>query len=157
VFGVPDYILKEIKPGDSLGITVEALRNEEFPGTVTAVSPSADPKGRVFEVEITVPNPGMVLKDGMIAAVRVASIVKEAHGAVAPLHAVVRPPGDSQGFMVFLVREQDGKCYAQGRKVSIGKVFGNKVAITDGLVAGERIVTTGATLVHEGATVQIIP
>jgi RND family efflux transporter MFP subunit len=157
VFGVPDHVLKQIKLGDTLVTTVEALHNKEFGGSVTAISPSADPKSRVFEVEITILNPELGLKDGMIATVRLSALDKEAAMPIAPLHAIVRPPRDPRGFMVFVVEEHDGTHYARGRTVGIGRVFGNKVAITDGLAVGERIITRGATLVYEGAVVRIIP
>jgi RND family efflux transporter MFP subunit len=157
VFGVPDYVLKEIKLGETLVTTVEAFRNKLFSGTVTAISPSADPKSRVFEVEITIVNPGLELKDGMVATVTLDALTREAATPTAPLHAIVRPPQNPRGFMVFVVEERDGICHAHGRNVEIGRVLGNKVAVTDGLAVGERIITRGATLVYEGAVVQIIP
>ena len=98
VFGVPDYLLKKVKPGESLPITVDALHNKEFQGTITAVSPSADQRSRVFEVEITVSNPDIELKDGMIATVKLAGTGKEDAEPVIPLHAVVRPPSDPHGY-----------------------------------------------------------
>lgn len=156
VFGVPDYVLKQVKPGDSLAITVEALHDKKFDGTVTSVSPSADPRSRVFEVEITIPNPGMELKDGMIATVRIMAKGNEDAVPVVPLHAVVRPPDDPHGFMVFVLEYQDARPVARGRKVKIGRVFGNKVVITEGLSVGQQIITTGATMVSDGRVVKVI-
>ena len=73
VFGISDLMLKHLKLGDQLAVTTEALRGRAFRGLVTAISPSADPKSRVFDVEITIPNPDQNLKVGMIAAVAVAT------------------------------------------------------------------------------------
>lgn len=157
VFGVPDYVLKMVKPGDSLAVTVEALQNKEFKGTITAVSPSADPRSRVFEVEITVSNPDLELKDGMIAMVKLVGTGQDEVVPVIPVHAVVRPPSDPQGYMVFVLEKRDGAYVTRGRQVTIGKVFGNKVVIAHGLVAGEQIITTGATTVSDGSPVNVIP
>ncbi len=156
VLGVPDYLLKVVKPGNSLTITVEALENKEFHGIITAVSPSADQKNRVFDVEITVPNPDLELKDGMIATVRVTGTGQEDVGPVIPLHAIVRPPLDPQGYMVFVIEKRGDNYVARGRKVSIGRVFGNKVVIIHGLATGEQIVTTGATMLSDGRLVNVI-
>jgi RND family efflux transporter MFP subunit len=156
-FGVPDYLLTLVKPGDVITLNVEALQNREFRGIVTAVSPSADPRSRVFEVEVTIANPDGNLKDGMIATVQLSSGVLSEAGPVVPLNAVVRPPGDSQGYMVYVVESREGKQVAHGRRVEIGKVFGNKVAIAKGLNLGEPIITKGATIVFDGAVVTIIP
>ena len=38
----------------------------EFEGQITAVFPAADPKSRVFNVEVTIPNPKGLLQPGMI-------------------------------------------------------------------------------------------
>jgi len=157
VFGVPDHLLKRVRPGESLTITVEALHNKEFQGIITAVSPSADPRSRVFEVEVTVSNPGIELKDGMIATVTLAGIGQEDTAPMVPLHAVMRPPSDPQGYMVFVLEKRDDNYVARGRKVAIGRVFGNKVVIVHGLVPGEQIVTTGATMLSDGRVVNVIP
>jgi RND family efflux transporter MFP subunit len=157
VFGVPDYVLKKVKPGDSLAITVEALQNKEFRGTITAVSPSADQRSRVFEVEMTVSNPDLELKDGMIATVKLVVTGRDEVVPVIPVHAVVRPPSDPQGYMVFVLEKRDGAYVARGRQVTIGKVFGNNVVIAHGLVTGEQIITTGATTVSDGSLVKVIP
>jgi len=157
VFGVPDYVLRQVTPGDSLAVAVDAFQNRQFRGAVTAVSPSADPKSRVFEVEITNPNPQIQLKDGMIATVHVGGGLGGEPVPAVPLNAVVRPPGDAHSFMVFIVDQRDGNPVARGRKVEIGKVFANRVAIASGLAVGDRIITKGSTLVSDGAAVKIIP
>lgn len=157
LFGVPDHILKQIKTGDTLTVTVETLQDKEFKGAVTAISPSADPKSRVFEVEITIANPDFHLRDGMVATVRTAGMAVERSIPVVPLSAVVRPPGESQGYMVFLVEDGDGRKLARGHRVKIGQIFGNSVAIIEGLSSRDSVVTTGASLLSEGVAVSIIP
>jgi membrane fusion protein, multidrug efflux system len=91
VFGISDLMLKHVKLGDQLAVTTEALRDRKFPGLITAISPSADPKSRVFDVEITIPNPDQNLKVGMIAAVAVAKGQTPTAVTVVPLTAVVGP------------------------------------------------------------------
>jgi multidrug efflux system membrane fusion protein len=41
--------------------------------------------------------------------------------------------------------------------VELGEVAGNRVAVTRGLSAGERVITTGAALVADGERVEVIP
>lgn len=154
VFGVPDFMLRRIKPGDPVPITVEALGNETFTGTVTAVSPSADPKSRVFDVEVSIANPGLRLKDGMIVSAKTAG--ENASRLVLPINAIVRDPDDPQGFVVYVFEEAAGKATAKGRKVKIGDVVGNRVTLLEGPAPGERVITTGATMVHDGAPVRRI-
>jgi len=174
VFGVPDTMQARIRPGAALSVVVDALGGREFAGTVTAVSPSADPKSRVFDIELTIPNPGALLKDGMIATVRLEGLeagAPQAAGAVhgepggpggralasVPLQSVVRPPDDPRGYMVFVVEDKDGRTLAKARRVELGDVTGRNVLVRGGLRPGERVVTAGATLIHDGAAVIVVP
>ena len=154
VFGVPDYMLRQVKPGDAVPIRVEALGNDTRSGTVTAVSPSADPKSRVFDVEVRIDNPDLRLKDGMIASATLAGDV--ASKLVLPISAVVRDPDDPEGFVVYVLAEAEGGAKAQARKVTIGDVLGNRVTLLSGPDPGARVITTGATMVYDGAPVRVI-
>ncbi len=158
VFGISDLMLKHLKLGDQLAVTTEALRGREFRGLVTAISPSADPKSRVFDVEITIPNPDQDLKVGMIAAVAVATGQAPTAVTVVPLTAVVRSKTNPEGYALFVVEENDGKKIARLRdNISLGEVYGNMITVTKGVKVGEPVIVTGATLVADGQPVRIIP
>jgi len=112
-------------------------------------------------VEVTIPNPGERLKPGMIAALQVgeeakALASKEALPAVR-LSAIVRPPGETEGYAVFVVGEEGGRPVARVRKVALGEALGNSIAIVSGLKVGERVIVNGATLLTDGEPVRIVP
>jgi RND family efflux transporter MFP subunit len=173
VFGVPDALLSSIKPGQILSIVVDALNLRKFQGTVTAVSPSADSKSRVFDVEVTIQNSDRILKDGMIATVFVEAdnkpdqppapppaLSKEqpfVEMTTVPLQSVVRPPDDPDGYMVFVATEKNGRWFALARRVELGDVAGRSVKVLRGIAPGERVITAGATIVHDGAMLSIVP
>jgi RND family efflux transporter MFP subunit len=169
IFGVPDSLLSRIKAGETLSIVVDALNHREFKGMVTAVSPSADSKSRVFDVEVTIQNSDWVLKDGMIATVFVEGANKpdqlpaQSKGqpimemATVPLQSVVRPPDDPKGYMVFVAAEKNGRWFALARRVELGDVAGRNVKVLQGIAPGERVITAGATIVHDGALLSIMP
>jgi multidrug efflux system membrane fusion protein len=158
VFGISDLMLQNLKLGESLSITTEALRGREFQGLVTAISPSADPKSRVFDVEITIPNPHQELKVGMIAAVAVTTGLAPQALTVVPLTAIVRSRAKPEGYALFVVEEKDGKKIARYRDhVELGEVYGNVIAVTKGVKIGEQVIVTGATLVTDGQPVRVIP
>jgi multidrug efflux system membrane fusion protein len=41
--------------------------------------------------------------------------------------------------------------------VELGEAYGNLIAVTSGLKPGERVVTTGATLIKSGDQARVIP
>ena len=53
VFGVPDTSIGRVRLGQHLAITTDSLP-QQFAGRVSAISPAADPKSRVFSVEVTI-------------------------------------------------------------------------------------------------------
>lgn len=160
VFGVPDVLVGTMRMGTTQSIAVEAVPGQTFHGRITRVAPSADPTSRVFEVEVTIPNADGGLKAGMIASLQIASPTTATAVAAAmlvPLNAVVRPPGDSVGYAVFVVEDQGGHPLARQRRVQLGDVAGNMIRVTAGLQGGERVIVRGATLAVDSQAVRIIP
>ena len=96
VFGVPDIYISRVRIGQHLAITTDALPGE-FPGRVTAISPAADPKSRVFAVEVSLENPRDELKSGMIASLAVQGRELPRAVTAVPLAAVVRDPSRPDG------------------------------------------------------------
>jgi RND family efflux transporter MFP subunit len=160
-FGVSDVMLADLKMGSTLSVGTQSVPGVEFHGRISRISPAADPKSRVFEVELTIPNPEGRLKPGMIAALRVGDDARgRADAQDTPcvrLSAIVRPPGEAEGYAVFVVEEVDGRPVARVRKVSLGEALGNSIAVTSGLKVGERVIVTGATLLTDGDPVRIVP
>ena len=70
VFGVPDTAIGRIKLGSPQTVTTEALPGA-FSGHVTSISAAADPKSRVYSVEVRIDNPQNLLKAGMIASITI--------------------------------------------------------------------------------------
>jgi len=156
VFGVPDTRVSSVKLGAPQTITTTSLPGE-FHGRITSVSPSADPKSRVFSVEVTIPNSDDRLKPGMIATLTLGTANLEQSTTVVPLSAVMRSTKQADGFAVFVVTDQAGKSIARERTVEIGDTQGNLISVTKGLKPGESVVVTGGTLIKDGDEIKVIP
>jgi multidrug efflux system membrane fusion protein len=156
VFGIPDTSISRVKLGQSLSITTDAL-SQPFRGRVTAISPAADPKSRVFTVEVTVDNPKNLLKSGMIASLALDGPRLPQTAFAVPLSAVIRDPETTDGFAVMVTAGDSEFQSVHARSVQLGTVYGNMIGITGGLRSGERVVTTGVTLLKNGGSVRIIP
>jgi RND family efflux transporter MFP subunit len=159
VFGVPDLALQSMKLGATLMLTTDGAPGTEFTGHISRISPSADQTSRVFEVEVTIPNPQGLLKPGMIASLAVsegaAGMAVEV--PVVPLTAVTRSKENPNLYAVFVIEQREGRQFARLRHVELGEAFGNSMAVKSGLKAGEQVITTGATQIVDGESVQVIP
>lgn len=156
VFGVPDTFISRVRVGQHLAIVTDALP-DQFDGRVTAISPAADPKSRVFAVEVSLQNPRDQLKSGMIASLVVQGQQLSQAVTAIPLAAVVRDPNRQDGFAVIVADGNGDTTTARLRPVELGAAHGNLIAVTGGLSVGERVVTTGATLINNGDQIRIIP
>jgi RND family efflux transporter MFP subunit len=177
-FGIPDSMIRAITPGDSLSVGVDAIGGAPFEGRVTSLAPAADPQSRVFDVEVTIPNKAGTLRPGMIGAVTIDTNVHAsstssasatttpaaatargdaAHRLTVPLTAIVRAPGDTPGYALLVVESKGDTEIARLRRVELGDVLGNGVAVINGLAAGDRVIVTGATLLTDGDAVRVIP
>ncbi|MGB0124359.1 MAG: efflux RND transporter periplasmic adaptor subunit [Silvibacterium sp.] len=156
VFGVPDIFMNRVKPGQHFVISTDAL-SHPVDGRVSAISPAADAKSRVFSVEVTIPNPKNELKSGMIASLTLQGQKLPESVSAVPLAAVVRDPDRANGFAV-MTAEGDGDVKsARLRPVELGDTYGNMIALKGGLNPGESVITTGATLIKNGDKVHVIP
>lgn len=155
VIGIPDTMLRHFVVGARQPVRSDALPDRAFDGRVTNVSPAADPRTRLFEAELTVANGDGALKPGMIATVDVSPApgVALPDAIAVPLSAVIRPPGEREGYAVFVVEGADGAETGRLRRVQLGELMGNDVAVVNGLTRGERIIVQGAALIADGERV----
>jgi RND family efflux transporter MFP subunit len=157
VFGAPDVLLAHLKVGMGLSLTTEALPGRPITGRITAIASTADPRSRVFDVEVTFPNPNLSLKPGMIVTVQRPGPPKPEPVPVVPMSAVVRSKAAQGGYAVFVIDQQAGKTVARSRGITLGGALNDGVIVKDGLQPGERIVVSGAPLVSDGESVAIVP
>jgi multidrug efflux system membrane fusion protein len=154
VVGLPDAILRTVPVGTQVTVVTEAVRDRQFEGRVTKVSATADPRSRVFEVEVSLPNSDGALKPGMVASIDLSATGRAAGEAlVLPLAAVVRSKANSAGYAVFVLEDRDGRPIARLRDVRLGDLVGNDIEVVEGVRAGDRVIVGGATIVADGEQV----
>jgi multidrug efflux system membrane fusion protein len=156
VFGVPDTAIGRIKLGSPQTVTSEALPNP-FAGHVTAISAAADPKSRVYSVEVRIDNPQNLLKAGMIASITIGTPSPAGGVMVIPISAVVRSPSNLNGFAVFVTEGAGDMVKVNTQDITLGNTYGNMIAVESGLQLGQRVVTSGTNMIKSGDQVRIIP
>lgn len=155
-FGVPDVELANLHIGRSATITTETAPGEVFTGRITDIAPEADPRSRVFNVEVTLPNYRQRLLSGMVASLTMdTQSGKKALPAI-PLNAIVRSSTDPEGYAVFVAKESDGKTVSEERQVKVGDAFGQMITVLSGLQSGEKVITNGSTRLVAGQEIRVV-
>jgi RND family efflux transporter MFP subunit len=116
-------------------------------GRIADISAAVDTASRGVPARIEITSGASALRIGQTLFGRVA-IAEHEHVVVVPIEALV-PTGE--GFKVFVV---DEKGMAESRPVKIGARSDHGAWITDGLKAGENIVTQGAYGVDDSTKVE---
>ena len=146
-FRVPETYMRQVQPGQTLTVTLDALPGRKFDGKVLAVNPLIDAAGRSVVIRAIVRNADTSLRPGMFT--RVNLITRDDKDAlVIPEQAIV-PQGDEQ----FVFRIVDGK--AARVKVDIGQRRDGKVEVLKGLNVNDMVVTAGQLKLREGMPVTI--
>jgi RND family efflux transporter MFP subunit len=150
--GVPERYAADVRAGASVRVTFDVLPEQAFDGRVGFVGAAVNPRNRTFPVEVSIPNPGALIKPEMVANV---SVVRRtvSDALVVPQEAVVRVSG---GHAVFVVRNEGGAEVAEARDVTLGASQRNLVTITSGLEPGDRVIVVGQQQVANGDRVRIV-
>jgi multidrug efflux system membrane fusion protein len=156
VFGVPDTAIARVKLGSPESVTTEALPGS-FSGHVTSISAAADPKSRVYSVEVRIDNPRNELKAGMIASISIGAGKPIGKVTVVPLTAVVRSPGNPNGFAVYVTEGAGDTVKVHTQDVTLGDTYGNMIAVLQGVGLKDRVVTSGTNMIKNGDQVRVIP
>lgn len=150
--GVPERYALDVKRGDEVSVTFDALRGETFSGSISFVGSAVDAASRTFPVEFRLENPGERIKPEMVAAVSIQSgVIPDA--LVAPQEALVRVEG---GYIAFVLEDQGGELFARQRALVLGPSQRNRVSVTSGLTAGDRLVVVGQTQLADGDRVRVV-
>lgn len=137
-----------IKIGMPAEVTVEALGEEVFPGSVSLIYPSIDPATRTFTAEITIPNGSGKLRPGMYSRTTLNFGIKDR--VTVDDVAVQKQYGTNEKF-VYVV--EDGK--AVRRTVETGRRVGGRVAVLSGVSSGEEVVVSGVSRLNNGVSVEV--
>lgn len=146
-FNVPERFLRELKIGQPLTFSVAAYPKESFRGEVYFLAPQIDPNNRTLLMKARVPNADRKLKPGMFANLELAFTLRE--DAIVIPESALMSVGERTSVYVI---DADGK--AQPRPVKVGLRMANAIEITQGLEAGEKVISEGVQKVRPGGAVK---
>jgi membrane fusion protein, multidrug efflux system len=156
-FSLPQQRLGELSEGLKVAVSSDAYPGRQFDGKITAVNPEIDQATRNVRVQATLANGDGRLRPGMFVSVEMI-LARSEKALFIPASAVLNAPS---GNSVFVIEEgqagPDGTkaLVAQQRLVRLGARQGDFVVATEGVKAGERIVSTGVFKLRPGMPVVI--
>jgi multidrug efflux pump subunit AcrA (membrane-fusion protein) len=168
-FTVPEDDYAKIKPGQAVETAYRAYPGEVFKGKVDAIDAKVDEATRSIAVRAVLPNPERKIVPGMFAEVKAIIGAPQPVLTVAETAVTYSLYGDS----VYVVvpgkaapqQNSTASAPAQGtaepalqverRFVKPGEVRASRIAITQGINEGERVVTVGQLKLRPGTSVRV--
>lgn len=147
-FKVPEIHLTAISPGQIVDVTVDAIPGRVFEGKIYAINPQVDVNGRALQVRARIDNKDLLLRPGLFARILIKGAV-ERDGIVVPEGAILPRAGDN-----FVFRVEQG--LARQVRVRLGDRSAGQVEISEGLAAGDIVVTAGQQKLRDGTPVESV-
>ncbi|MBW2604562.1 MAG: efflux RND transporter periplasmic adaptor subunit [Deltaproteobacteria bacterium] len=143
---LPEQYIHTVGLNQEVTVTVSALNNKTFTGSVQTIFPAADTKSRSFLVKVSIPA-DKALRSGMFA--RVSIPIGKAGLILIPATAVIHS-GQLTGMYIV-----DDTQTAKFRLIRTGRTFGESIEVLSGLKQGDRYVTAPPPTLINGMKVEI--
>ena len=147
-FSVPERYANEVGVGDLIAFSRSENGEKVRTGKVYAVEPRIDTETRTLTMRALSENDDRKLLPGMFVRINLVLDVND-NSIMVPAQALIP---EMNGYKVYVVEK--GK--AVEKRVSTGVRTANQVEVTEGLVPGDSVLTTGILQVKNGAPVEVL-
>lgn len=145
---ISEYLINKVNIGDTVKVYVSSASDNEFSGTITALSPAPAQGSLTYPLKVSIDNTDTLIKSGMFAEIHIISESKNDVLAV-PSDSVIIKGGQT----VVAVLQGD---QANFQKVTVGIDNGDFAEIVEGLSEGTSIITEGQYYLDEGSKVTVV-
>jgi len=146
-FSVPELQFTQLRVGQSVTVTADALTAQTFTASISAIDPLVDVSGRAVRVRASLENRDGLLRPGMLVRMNIRG---GSRTTVTVPEAALVPRGN--GSVVYTAEGEKVREVA----VTTGKRRDGAVEILDGLAAGQSVVVAGNTRLSNGTTVAVV-
>jgi membrane fusion protein (multidrug efflux system) len=163
-FTLPEREIPRLKVGQEVSVTVEGLKGRVFTGKITSLDAKVDEATRNLLIQATFENKDGALVPGTFARL-IVKLSEERDVVSVPETAVTFSLYGDSVYVVVERKDKDGKVVTgadgkpqlthERRFVRVADRRGGQAGLSEGLKAGERVVTSGQTRLFPGSAVAI--
>ena len=146
---VPQTYAQQVKPGQKVTVTQSELLGQTFEGEVARTAAAIDTASRTMQVEVTLANRNDALMPG--AYVQVQLPLQVSQTLTVPTNALMIR---GEGMRVAVV---DAEKRIRLRTIKLGRNYGERVEVLEGVTTGDEIVLNPQDSLTDGDQVAIAP
>ena len=144
---VADTYAGSVRKGDAVQVNFPDIK-KQVNAAISFVATSVDPLSRTFTIEVPLPTDN-TLKPNMLAQVKINDASKS--NAVVINQNLIQ--NTENGQLVYVAVMEGNRKVAKAKKVTTGQSYGGQIEITQGLSAGDQLITQGYQEVTDGQTI----
>ncbi len=148
---IPENEISKIKTGDRAKLSVKALNDEQFEGSITEIGVIANLLSHTYDIKIAISNPQEKLMPGMVC--KVAILNNTSTGQVVIPSNVIQINEKNQKY-VYIADANTNKVIK--KYVEVGSPYNNGIIITNGLQINDQLIIEGYQKISENTTIQIV-
>ena len=139
-FRVPQEFFNRIDENSVITLTLDAMPDREFNGSIAAIVPVSDFSSRTFLVHVTIDSGDAQITPGMSVHGQL-KLSTGREGVVVSRDAILRYPDGR--VTVWVIKPGSEPPKVTEKRVTTGHSFGGMITIRDGIEAGEVVVVQG--------------
>jgi multidrug efflux pump subunit AcrA (membrane-fusion protein) len=152
VAGVPEKYLRSVKKGQMVKVKFPSL-DEERNARVSMIGRMVNPSNRTFDVEVTLSNPGGILKPNLLAMMMINDeTIKD---AIMIPEELIRSDISGNNYIYTVGKGDEDGAIAQRVNIVMGPTSEGYAVITEGLKGDELIVERGGRGLSAGQHIEV--
>lgn len=148
---VPESLITQIRQGQRVSVHLDAL-NQDVPGTVSQIIPSADPATRNFTVKVTLEQSPTVIS-GMFGRLKLVNQMKSQKTSDRTILMIPKSAIVQQFGITGIYKVTNGQATFQ--PITTGKTHGTNIEVFSGVSAGDRLVINPSPDLKNNTPVQL--
>ena len=134
--------ISSIQQGDPVKISILSYPDKVFSGKIDKIYNVLDPDSKVMNARVNIPNPGYLLKPGMMATVQ---ITAKSDNVLPSINADDIIFDEDKSYVLVLDKVKKVRI----QEVEVGRKSGSKAYISKGLQAGDRVIASKTVFIYQ--------
>jgi len=151
--GLADRDVARIRLDARASVTLDAFPGVTIGGTVRRIAAASEARTGTFEIEVALDTAPEGTASGFIGVAQIEPADESAAAALAvPATAIL----EGHGAVANVYLLDRASMTVRQKRIGIGRISGDEVIVTDGLKAGDQVVSAGAPYLHDGVKVRVV-
>jgi RND family efflux transporter MFP subunit len=151
---IPENLVGTLTKGQEVSVEISAFPGKIYRGEIKEIGSSSSGYGNSYPLKVTLLENNNMIKPGMSTKITFDLSKGEEKEIVVPLNAIGQDASE-KNFVYILTDMTEGIATVKKSVITLGNIYSEGVAITEGIETGDYIVSSGVSQITEGQKVSV--